>query len=44
MSLLEKDKLTSDESTVANSSSNFFKKAAQHLALKQMNILMRVMV
>ena len=44
MTLLEKDKLISDESKVANSSSNFFKSAIQHLALKQTNILMRVKV
>ena len=34
MSLLEKDKLISDESTLANSSSNFFKKAVQSLGIK----------
>ena len=44
MTLLEKDKLISDESKVANSSSNFFKSAIQHLSLKQTNILMRVKV
>ena len=34
MSLLEKDKLISDESKVANSSSNFFKSAIQSLGIK----------
>ena len=43
MSLLEKDKLISDESKVANSS-NFFESATDHLALKQTNILMRVTI
>ena len=34
MSLLEKSKLISDESKVANSSSNFFEKAIQTLGIK----------
>ena len=34
MTLLEKDKLISDESKVANSSSNFFESAIQSLGIK----------
>ena len=34
MSLLEKDELISDESKIANSSSNFFKGAIQSLGIK----------
>ena len=34
MSLLEKDKLISDESKVVNSSSNFFESAIQSLGIK----------
>ena len=34
MPLLEKDKLISDESKIANSSSNFFKGAIQSLGIK----------